>query len=69
MTVAGYSTKRWYLLGLAFTFAQPGSFISPPLGNSLANLNPGLPFLFWASLSVMAIIPLLLLRIPDKKYN
>lgn len=56
-------------LGLAFTFAQLGSFISPPLGNSLANLNPGLPFLFWASLSVMAIIPLFLLRIPDKKYN
>ena len=56
-------------LGLAFTFSQLGSFISPPLGNSLANLNPGLPFLFWASLSVMAIIPLFLLRIPDKKYN
>jgi len=45
-------------LGLVFTFSQLGSFISPPLGNSLANFNAGLPFVFWALLSVVAVISL-----------
>ncbi|MFC2020853.1 nitrate/nitrite transporter [Chloroflexota bacterium] len=43
-------------LGLVFTIAQLGGVISPPLGNSFAGLNPGLPFIFWATLSVIAMI-------------
>jgi len=49
-------------LGLVFTFSQLGAFLSPPLGNSLANLDPGLPFVFWGSLSALAIIALAFAR-------
>ena len=35
-------------LGLAMTFSRVGGIVSPPLGNSLAGINPGLPFIFWA---------------------
>lgn len=46
-------------LGLVFTFSQLGAFVSPPLGNSLANFSSGLPLLFWSSLSLVAIIALI----------
>jgi len=45
-------------LGLVFTISQLGAFISPPLGNSFASINLGLPFIFWASLSGIALITL-----------
>ncbi len=35
-------------LGLAMTFSRVGGIVSPPLGNSLAGINLGLPFIFWA---------------------
>ncbi|MDP6501562.1 MAG: MFS transporter [Dehalococcoidales bacterium] len=49
-------------LGLVFTIAQLGGVLSPPLGNSFAGINPGLPFIFWAGLSVVAAILLLLIK-------
>ncbi|MBN1191054.1 MAG: MFS transporter [Dehalococcoidales bacterium] len=42
-------------LGMVFTFGQIGSAISPPLGNSLAVINTGSPFIFWSIISVAAI--------------
>ena len=45
-------------LGIVFTIAQIGSVASPPLGNSLASINPGVPFIFWAALSGLALIAL-----------
>lgn len=45
-------------LGIVFTIAQFGSVVSPPLGNSFANVNPGLPFVFWAALSVAPLVTL-----------
>ncbi|OGO44405.1 MAG: hypothetical protein A2137_02930 [Chloroflexi bacterium RBG_16_58_8] len=45
-------------LGIIFTIGQIGSVISPPLGNSFASISPGLPFVFWAALSALAIISL-----------
>jgi MFS family permease len=41
-------------LGLQSTLSMIGGFLSPPIGNSLAGLNPGFPFLFWAALYVIA---------------
>jgi cyanate permease len=35
-------------LGLAMTLSRVGGIISPPLGNSLADIYLGLPFIFWA---------------------
>ncbi len=45
-------------LGIIFTIGQVGSFISPPLGNSFANVHPGFPFIFWAALSFAALFTL-----------
>jgi ACS family glucarate transporter-like MFS transporter len=45
-------------LGLAMTLARLGGVISPPLGNSLAGINPSLPFIFWAALVAMALFGL-----------
>jgi MFS family permease len=49
-------------LGLVFTISQVGSVISPPLGNSFASTNPGLPFVFWAGISAVALIILVFNR-------
>ena len=40
-------------LGLVMTLAQLGGFASPPIGNSLADISPGLPFIFWAALAIV----------------
>jgi NNP family nitrate/nitrite transporter-like MFS transporter len=45
-------------IGISLTIGQVGSIVSPPLGNSLANLNMGLPFYFWALLSAAALFTL-----------
>jgi len=42
-------------LGLVMTLSRVGGIISPPLGNSLAGINPGSPFIFWAALSAVAL--------------
>ena len=45
-------------LGIIFTKAQVGGVISPPLGNSFASVHPGLPFIFWAALCLVALFTL-----------
>jgi MFS family permease len=42
--------------GLVMVFSAIGSLIAPPLGNSLAGIDPSLPFLFWAALAVLGFI-------------
>jgi len=49
-------------LGLASTLGMLGAFAAPPLGNSLASISPGMPFIFWAILSVAALPLFQLLR-------
>ena len=49
-------------LGLVMTLAQLGGFASPPIGNSLADISPGIPFIFWASLAAIPIIGFYFLR-------
>jgi cyanate permease len=50
-------------IGIVFTLSQIGTVALPPLGNSLANPNnPGIPFFFWGSLSVLALIMLILTK-------
>jgi cyanate permease len=43
-------------IGLASTMGMFGAFMAPPLGNRLADINLGLPFIFWALLSALALI-------------
>jgi NNP family nitrate/nitrite transporter-like MFS transporter len=47
-------------IGLASTISMVGAFLAPPLGNSLADINQGLPFVFWACLAALGI-PLMFL--------
>jgi ACS family glucarate transporter-like MFS transporter len=42
-------------LGLVFTISQPGGIVGPPVGNSLASLSPGAPFIFWSAISLPAL--------------
>lgn len=44
--------------GLMMVFGSVGNLLSPPLGNALAELDPALPFLFWALLAGMGLISL-----------
>ncbi len=41
-------------MGLVMTLARLVGFASPPIGNGLAEMNAGLPFLFWAALAAVA---------------
>jgi hypothetical protein len=49
------STYSGTAIGLASTTSMFGAFLAPPLGNSLADVNLGLPFVFWAILSALAL--------------
>ncbi len=43
-------------IGLVLTLSRLISFTSPPLGNSLADVNLALPFIFWAALGAVALV-------------
>jgi MFS family permease len=42
-------------MGMVMVFYRLGGLLSPPLGNSLAAINLGLPFIFWAALAAVAL--------------
>ena len=46
-------------IGLVMILSGIGNLLAPPLGNSLASISPGLPFLFWAGLTVFGLLGLL----------
>ena len=49
-------------LGIMFTIAPIGGALAPPIGNSLASISPGFPFIFWAGMSVIAFIAILFVK-------
>lgn len=49
-------------LGMLVGISNIGSFIAPPLGNSLAKMTPAAPFLFWCSLALSGLILLLQIK-------
>ena len=49
-------------LGMIFTIGHLGSVSSPPIGNSFATINPGLPFTFWAVLSAISLFTLSMIK-------
>jgi MFS family permease len=49
-------------LGLALTLQRIGAFIASPLGNSLAIINLGMPFVFWAVLLFLGAVILMFIR-------
>jgi MFS family permease len=54
-------------LGIVFTIAQIGSLVSPPIGNAFANINTGLPFVFWAALSIAALGTFVFIKEPGRR--
>ncbi len=48
--------------GLAMVFSGIGNMIAPPIGNSLAEITPGAPFLFWAALTLLGFVGLFFAR-------
>jgi MFS family permease len=44
--------------GIVFSMAHTGNVILPPLGNSLASINPGAPIFLWAASSALALVTL-----------
>lgn len=53
--------------GLAMTFFFLGNLISPPIGNKLAEIAPGAPFVFWAGMAALGIISLLFVRSQSRR--
>ena len=49
-------------VGLLYTLQRVGHFMAPPVGNSLASINLGMPFVFWASLFVFGLLILILVK-------
>jgi MFS family permease len=45
-------------LGIVFTINQIGGAITPPLGDSLAGINPTSAFMFWAALPIGGLLTL-----------
>ena len=42
--------------GLVMVFSGLGNLLAPPLGNSLAKIDPGLSFVFWAALALAGFL-------------
>jgi CP family cyanate transporter-like MFS transporter len=49
-TYAGTAT------GFVLVWSGLGALIAPPLGNSLASITPGLPFVFWAGMALAGLM-------------
>jgi MFS family permease len=56
------STYGGTATGLANTISMVGAFLAPPIGNSLADINPGYPFFFWAGLATLSLPMLFFLK-------
>jgi hypothetical protein len=50
------STYGGTAIGLASSMGMFGAFFAPPLGNSLADIKLGLPFVFWGILSISSLL-------------
>lgn len=50
--------------GFVSIFSMAGSMIAPPLGNTFALIEPGLPFLFWAFLAAFGLVCVALTHSP-----
>jgi MFS family permease len=49
-------------IGFMYTLGMLGAFFCPPLGNSLAVIDTGLPFVFWSVLCILSPAGFLFLR-------
>jgi MFS family permease len=56
-------------LGFMQSISRIGPFISPPLGNSLASISPGAPFLLWSAFAFVALVSSFFIRRKRSVYS
>ena len=49
-------------IGLIMSFSGLGNLLAPPIGNSLAAIAPGLPFICWTGLALIGLLSLYLVK-------
>jgi nitrate/nitrite transporter NarK len=49
-------------IGFMSTIGMLGGFFLPPLGNSFAAINPALPFVFWAGVTMVLACSLFFIK-------
>ena len=49
-------------VGIVHAFTRVGYTFAPPAGNAFVSINAGLPFVFWAGLSLLALVVFLFVR-------
>ncbi len=49
-------------IGMVMVFSGIGNLLAPPIGNSLGVISPGLPFLFWAALTLVGFTGIILAK-------
>lgn len=49
-------------VGIVHSFTRVGYTFATPAGNSFASIQPGLPFVFWAGLALMALVVFLFVQ-------
>jgi MFS family permease len=49
-------------IGLVYTLMRTGAFVASPLGNSLAVISTGMPFVFWTALFVCGAVILIFVK-------
>jgi MFS family permease len=54
-------------VGLILMYSSVGNLIAPPIGNSLASISPGAPFLFWALMAAAGLVVLFWFREGEKE--
>jgi cyanate permease len=53
-------------IGLIHSISRVGEIVSPPIGNSFADIDPRIPFIFWSGMAVVALIGFTFLK-EDKR--
>jgi MFS family permease len=72
MCIEATQTRSMYsgtALGILLSLSLVGRALSPPIGNSLANISPEIsfPFIFWAALAASGLIPLAFIKESSRK--
>ncbi|MBU7031546.1 MAG: MFS transporter [Theionarchaea archaeon] len=54
-------------MGMIMVYYRIGGLVSPPLGNSLAHIDVGFPFLFWALVGILALVGFYFIKEEDRE--
>ena len=66
LDLKGISVFTGSVLGLIVMYREIGGFLSPPVGNWLAQFDTGIPFYFWGALGILAAVVYIWMPKPDQ---